>query len=167
MSPAGYSRDSNTDDDALGTGKKALVLRPAVKKTLIKGAIAIAAFSLFLNISSNLLNYLIFLGLAFGLLGLFMLYKWESRFLIGEDNVVIKRALGKERTISYRQIMDMSVAQGILARRFNCGSLFVILKEGRGGVNMMGGGSAERMEDIPDPNYIYELISSRLGPYTV
>jgi uncharacterized membrane protein YdbT with pleckstrin-like domain len=163
VSPAGYSEDSGDPMSA----RKPLVLRPAIKKTLIKGAIAIGAFSLFLNIASNLVNYLIFLGLAFGLLGLFMLYKWESKFLISEDNVVIKRALGKERTINYRQILDMSVAQGMLARRFNCGSLFMILKEGRGGVNMMGGGVAERMEDIPDPNYIYELISSRLGPYSV
>ena len=158
MSHAGYS-----DQDE---SSKQLVLRPAVKKTFIKGIIALAVFSLFLNIASNMINYLIFLALSFDLLGLFMLYKRSSKFLISEENLIVRRPLGKAKTIGYDEIVDLSVAQGVLARRFDCGSLYLILKHGRGGVNLMGGGIAERLEDIPHPNYIYDLISNRLGPFS-
>jgi hypothetical protein len=160
MSHAG-SFDKSNDQDS-----KPLIVRPQVKKTFIKGVIALGVFSLFLQIASNVVNYLIFVALAMSLLGLFMLYKSGSKFLIGEENIVIKRPLGKSRTIEYNKIIDMSVAQGILAKKFDCGSLFLIMKEVRGGVNMMGGGNAERLEDIPKPNYIYDLISSRLGPFS-
>ncbi len=156
-SPAGSSEGSEPD--------VRLTLRPAVTKTLIKGVIAIAVFSLFLEIASNLLNYLIFLALSFAMVGLYMLIKHGSKFMIGEDNIQIKRIFGKSNTVSYQDIYDISVAQGILARRFGCGSVYMILKRGRGGVNLMGGGTAEKLEDVPDPNHVFELISSKLSPF--
>lgn len=158
MSPAGFSNEDQPSSQ--------LILRPAVTKTFIKGIIALAVFSLFLNIASNIANYFIFLGLSLGLLGLFMLVKRGSKFLIGQNNIMIKRALGKSKTISYQDILDMSVSQGILAKKFDCGSVYMILKKGRGGVNLMGGGTAERLEDVAKPNYIYDIISSKLGPYS-
>jgi len=148
-----------------GSGRQ-LILRPAVTKTFIKGIIAIGVFSLFLNITSNLVHYLTFLGLSLGMLGLFMLFKNRATFKIGEENIEVKRLFGKPNSFGYEDIYDMSVAQGLLARRLNCGSVYIILKRGRGGVTLMGGGVAERLEDIPNPNYISDIISSRLGPYS-
>jgi hypothetical protein len=137
-----------------------------VTKTFIKGVIAIGVFSLFLNIASNVVHYFIFLGLSFGALGLFILYKRGSTFKIGEESIVVSRLFGHPNSFGYEDIYDISVAQGILAKRMNCGSVYVILKGGRGGVRLMGGGIAERFEDIPNPQYISELISSKLGPFS-
>jgi membrane protein YdbS with pleckstrin-like domain len=156
--PAGYTDGTQNDTR--------LVLRPKVGKTLIKGAVAIGIFSLFLNIVSNYLHYFMFLVSAFGLVGLYMLVKHASRFEIGEDDIRIKRILGKSNVISYDRIVDMSVSQGFLAKKFDCGSLYLILKGGSGGVNLMGGGKAERLEDIREPNKVYDLISSRLSPFS-
>lgn len=156
-SPAGSSESPEPD--------VRLTLRPAVTKTFIKGVIAIAVFSLFLEIASNFLNYLIFLALSFAMVGFYMLIKHGSKFMIGEDNIEIKRIFGKSNTVSYQDIYDISLAQGILAKRFGCGSVYMILKKGRGGVNLMGGGTAEKLEDVPDPNHVFELISSKLSPF--
>jgi len=158
MSPAG-----STDETAPETR---LILRPKVTKTLIKGAIAIGVFSIFLNVATEFLNYLIFLALAFGCLGLYMWIKHDSIFALGQDNIKIKRKTRKSRSINYTDIYDISVAQGILAKRFGCGSVYIILKKGGGSVKMMGGGSAEKLDDVTNPNYIVELISSRLGPFS-
>ncbi len=95
-----------------------------------------------------------------------MLYKRHSTFKIGEENIVVSRLFGRPNSFGYDDIYDISVAQGILAKRFDCGSVYIILKRGRGGVRMMGGGVAERLEDVPKPNYISDLIASRLGPYS-
>jgi len=158
MSPAGSSDDQEP--------RSQLTLRPVVSKTLIKGALAIGVLSLFLNIASNLVNYFIFLALSFGAVGIFMLFKHQSTYLLGDDAIMIKRRIGKSNTISYRDILDMSISQGMLARRFKCGSVYMVLKHGIGGQKMLGGGTAERLYDIPNPNYIYDLISSKLGPFS-
>jgi hypothetical protein len=159
VSPAGFSDENQRE-------AKRLILQPEVTKTLIKGVIPLAVLSLFLNIAPNLANYFLFVGVWFAVLGLYMLVKRNSKFMIGEDNIMVKRVLGKSKTISYLDILDLSVSQGMLARKFKCGSVYLILKGGKGGVNLMGGGSAERLDDVPNPNYIYDLIASRLGPYS-
>lgn len=158
MSPAGYSENSEPE--------KRLILRPMVAKSFIKGVIGIAIFSLFLNILQNLINYFIFLAISFGMLGLYMLIKHSSKFQIGEENIVIKRVIGKSNTVNYKDIYDMSVAQGVLAKKFKCGSVYMILKGGRGGATLMGGGTAEKLEDVPNPSNVFDLISSRLGMFS-
>jgi uncharacterized membrane protein YdbT with pleckstrin-like domain len=158
MSPVGSTDESPPE--------KRLILRPQVTKSFIKGAIAIGVFSIFLNVETEFLNYLIFLAIAFGSLGIYMWIKHEATFALGEDSIQIKRKIGKARSIDYTDIYDISISQGILAKRFDCGSVYVILKKGRGSVTMMGGGTAERLEDVPNPNYIFDLISSRLGPFS-
>lgn len=157
-SPVGSSESSEPETR--------LTLRPVVTKSFIKGVIAIAVFSLFLQVASNLLNYFIFLALSFGFLGLYMFIKHKSKFMIGEENIVIKRVFGKSNTVTYQNIYDMSVAQGMLAKRFKCGSVYMILKQGIGGATLMGGGTAERLDDVPNPSYVYDLISSRLGVFS-
>jgi hypothetical protein len=158
MSPAGSSDSSEPE--------KRLVLRPSVTKTFVKGIVGIAIFSLFLQIAHNLINYFIFLALTFGMLGMYMVIKHGAKFQLGEENVVIKRVIGKSNTVRYQDIVDMSVAQGLLAKRFKCGSVYLILQRGRGSANLMGGGVAERLDDVPNPSYVFDLISSRLGMFS-
>lgn len=158
MSPAGSSNNSDPNSE--------LTLRPSVAKTFIKGVIGIAVFSVFLNISSNFVNYLIFLCLTLGLLGGLVFIKHLSTFVLGEETIVIKRFLHQANTIAYTDVLDMSIAQGFLAKRFRCGSVYMILKHGRGSVKILGGGTAERLDDVPNPVYIHELISSKLGPFS-
>jgi hypothetical protein len=42
----------------------------------------------------------------------------------------------------------------------------MILKSGEGSVKLMGGGRAERLEDIPSPQLVYDYIAARLGPFS-
>lgn len=141
-------------------------LHPTVLKTFTKGVIAIAVFSVFLEVNSKtFVNYLIFLAVSFAFLGLIVLVKHRARYELGEDSLLIKRFLRKPNLVSYGDIGDMSVAQGMLARRFGCGTVYMILKEGKGSVRVLGGGSAEQLEDVHDPNGVFNLISSRIGPF--
>ncbi len=157
MSPAGSSSNSMSGDR--------LTLRPVVTKTFLKGVIAIVVFSVFLDIGpSNFTNYLIFLSISLGALVIYALVKRQSSFDLMEDKIEIKRLFGKSNTVAYRDILDISISQGILARRFKCGTVYLVLKQGRGSVKVMGGGTAEQLQDIPDPNHIFELVSDRLGP---
>ena len=143
-----------------------LVLRPAVAKTLVKGILAIAVFSLFLNVGpSNFSNYLIFLAISFGLLIAFAAIKQMARYELREEELTIKRIRGGTTTIDYRNIIDISVAQGILAKKFNCGSVYIMLNSGRGSVRVLGGGAAEQLDDVPDPQRVCDFISSRIGQF--
>lgn len=156
MSPAGFTSET-----------EALVLRPAAAKTFVKGVIAIAVFSVFLQINpSTVGNYLIFLALALGSSAAIALMKRTSVFTVDGDGIKVKRFMKAQSLVAYDNILDMSVAQGMLARRFNCGTVFFILKSGRGSVKVMGGGTAERLEDVPDPNGVYGFIANRLGPFS-
>ena len=143
-----------------------LTLRPVVLKTFVKGLIAVAIFSVFLQINpKTYFNYLIFLGLSIGLVGMVVIVKGRSVFVIDDDGIKVKRFMKSLNLVNYDNILDMSVSQGMLARRFNCGTVFFILKSGKGSVKVMGGGVAERLEDVHDPKGVYEYISSQLGPF--
>jgi hypothetical protein len=170
MSPAG----STSEDPPEGFPN----LRPVVTKTFVKGVIGLAVFSLLMQLSlANLVNYLIFLCLSFGLLAGYMFYKRGSTFEVGDDAIVVRRPAGfpasllrrhsspRELTVSYDDIADVSVAQGILAKRFHCGSIYLILKHGEGSMRLMGGGTAERLHDIPNPNFVCRYMIDRLSPY--
>lgn len=156
MSRAGF-----TNEDVEG-----LAFRPVVLKTFLKGVIAVAVFSVFLQINpSTIVNYLIFLALALSAAAVLSLVKRQTTFAIDDDGIHIKRMFQKANLIKFENIYDMSVAQGILAKRFNCGTVFLILKSGRGSVRIMGGGVAEKLEDVRDPNGVIEALSSRLSPF--
>lgn len=159
LSPAG-----STSEDGL---EGRLILRPTIAKTFLKGVIGIAVFSVFLQLNwANLVHYLIFLGISLGLLLAFVLLKRSSTFQLGDESLVVKRLFRAANSISYQDVLDISVAQGMLARRFHCGTVFLLLKSGRGGARAMGGGVAELLEDVPHPDRVYELIASRLSPYS-
>ncbi len=153
---AGYTTE--TSDEA------PLTLRPTVAKTFLKGVIAIGAFSLVLEVGpSNFINYLIFVGLSLAVLVVGLLAKKSSSFRFEDDALVIRRPLRRATSIAYRDIIDLSVSQGMLAKRFNCGTVYVLLKTGSGSLKVMGGGSGEQLEDVRDPDHVYEMVSSRLG----
>jgi hypothetical protein len=95
-----------------------------------------------------------------------MYFKHRSTFFIGEEDIMIKRPLGKKITVHYEDIFDMSVAQGMLAKRLDCGSVYMILKKGYGGVTLMGGGVAEKLDDVPKPQTVYDLISTKMSPFS-
>lgn len=138
-------------------------LRPAVKKTFIKGMIAIGVFSLFLEIKpSTFGNYLIYLALSVGLLTAYAFSKQRTVFEFGEEDLEVRRLLRKPKHIPYHDVTDIVISQGMLAKRFNCGSVYLVLKRGRGNVRLMTGGTAERLEDVPDPDGVFEAVSSRL-----
>ncbi|HXW37349.1 MAG TPA: PH domain-containing protein [Nitrososphaerales archaeon] len=161
MSPAGSTSSVQAEKG------RALVLRPAVSKTFLKGLIAIGAFSIFLQINpATFTNYLIFLALSVGLVSVVVALKHQTKIEIGDESLTVKRLFRPKSIVRYLDILDISVSQGMLARRFDCGTVFMLLKSGGGGsVHVMGGGVAEQLEDVPKPKYISDLISSKLSPF--
>jgi uncharacterized membrane protein YdbT with pleckstrin-like domain len=140
--------------------------RPVVLKTFLKGALAVAVLSPFLEINpKTYVNYIIFLAITLGLAAALSLVKRQTRFKIDDDGIHVKRMFQKPNLIKYNNILDVSVAQGMLAKKFNCGTVFVILKEGKGSVRLMGGGMAEKLEDVRNPDQVMDLVSSKLGPF--
>ena len=141
-------------------------LRPAVKKTFIKGIIAIGIFSLFLEINpSTLDNYFIYLALSVSLLAAYAFTKRRTVFEFGEEGLEVRRLLRKPKCILYNDVADIVISQGTLAKRFKCGSVYLVLKRGRGNARLMTGGTAERLEDVPDPDGVLKVVSSRLSPF--
>jgi hypothetical protein len=139
------------------------LLRPVISKTFVKGAIGIALFSIFLEVNaSNIVNYLIFVLVSFLLVALYSLYKRSSNYKLGDEALIITRPLRASRRVRYADIADLSVSQGILARRFHCGTVFVIMKSGRGSYAVAGGGFAEALRDVKEPAKVYDEIASRL-----
>lgn len=108
-----------------------LVTRPELKKTIIKGSILIGVFSIFLNINpKTLFNFLIFLLIAFLMLIMYALWKKAYLYEISEDGIIIKSPYSK-KLIKYNVIDDYFVSSGLLARKFNVGSIYIILKSGK------------------------------------
>lgn len=154
---------AGSTNEAQVAGQK---LRPAVKKTFIKGIIAIGIFSLFLEINpSTFVNYLIYLALSASLVAAYAFTKHRTVFEFGEEGVEVRRLLRAPRYIRYYDVGDVVISQGRLAKRFNCGSVYLVLKQGKGNVRLMTGGTAERLEDVPDPDGVFEVVTSRLSPF--
>ena len=146
--------------------EEGLELRSNVSKSALKGTIAVAVFSLFLEVSpSNLANYFTFLAIFYAMLGVYALQKRQATYVVGESGITIAPWLRARRTVAYSSIGDLSVAQGLLARRFKCGTVVIVLKGGEGHARIVGGGTAEMMKDVPDPQGVVDEISSRLTPF--
>jgi uncharacterized membrane protein YdbT with pleckstrin-like domain len=159
MSLAGYTSEERPEGP--------LTLRPTIVKTFLKGVIAIAVFSVFLQLSwANAAHYLIFLGIYFGFLVAFLVLRNRSTFVLGDESIEIKRVFRRPNSVRYQDIIDISVSQGFLARRFNCGTVLLILKSGTGNVKLLGGGVGESLEEVPNPQRVSEFISSKLSPYS-
>jgi membrane protein YdbS with pleckstrin-like domain len=141
-----------------------LVLRPAVAKSFVKGTIAIAVFSVFLQVNpSNVVKYLLFLGLYYAFIGCYMYLKHAAAYTIDEAGITLKGFLHGARLVPYSDIVNLSIAQGLLARRFGCGTVFIDTKGSAGSARTFEGSSAEALRDVRNPTSVVEAISSRLS----
>jgi membrane protein YdbS with pleckstrin-like domain len=151
----------------MSTSSDELLIRPAVTKTFFKGLIAIGVFSLFLEVNlSNLLNYLIFLAISLSLILCYMGAKWSARYMIGKGGVTIYALWRAEKNIAYSEIQGITISQGILAKRFHCGSIYLQLAPSRKGSYIsLSGTTAETLRDVKNPQEVYETIVSAMNPF--
>lgn len=142
------------------------VIRPTVAKTFVKGLIAIGLFSVFLQVnSSNLLNYFIFVLISIVLVLGYMGTKWSAKYSIGTTALSVAPLFRAEKIIPYSEIEGLSVSQGILAKRFRCGSIYVQLaRKRKGSYVSFAGGMAETLRDVKNPTEVYERIVSAMNP---
>jgi hypothetical protein len=144
-----------------------LVIHPAVTKTFFKGLIAIGVFSLFLEVNpANLENYFIFLAISISLVLCYMGSKWSARYVVGAGGVTIYALLRAEKNIAYSEIEGLTISQGMLAKRFNCGSIYLQLGARRKGSYIsLTGTTAETLRDVKNPNEVYARIVSSMNPF--
>lgn len=120
--------------------------RPFMKKTLVKFAIVFAVVSLLLSPLFFFVPLLIPFWFAFCLV-FFVLYYFNKNaytYFITDKSVRIEKSWffgNYAREITFDQIRDVHVMQGLLARMFNCGSLVFITTTGLE-VGYVGGGAA-------------------------
>jgi len=146
--------------------QSARALKSNVTKTFVKGTIGLAVFSLFLEVSpSNFLNYLIFLGISYAILLVYMLLKRFAVYRIDDTGVSIERPFRKEIHVPYEDVRGLSYAQGMLAKRFGCGTVYIELKRGKGTHRAWGGGEVLALRDLPKPIELYNEISNTIGPF--
>lgn len=144
-----------------------ILLRPQVKKSLLKGTLAVAVFSAFLQIgTAKILDYLIFLAIFYALLAVYMFSKHSTVYLIDDSGIRTKSILRAPRYLHFDSISDVSVAQGYFAKRFDCGTVFIELRGKGGSVVMFGGGSAEALRDVSEPAKVMEEIVARVSPFS-
>lgn len=130
-----------------------LVSRPKVSKTIIKGTIIIAIFSIFLKINSHtIFDYLIFLAIAYFSIFLYILWKRSYTYEIMDDKIVIKSPL-KQKIIKYSEISDEFISSGFLAKRFNCGSIYLILNKN----------TVSIIKDVENPEKIEDEIRMHMS----
>lgn len=127
-----------------------MVIRPKVEKTVVKGTILILAFSLFLDFY-KVLAFLEFLGISFALLLLYTAWKRAITYEFGDDGIKISSPFRK-KVIPYSSIDDAFVSAGFLARRFRCGSIYIVTKDRR----------VELIRDIPNPQEAFEILRRKV-----
>ena len=79
---------------------------------------------------------------------------------------MVRRFPFKRKRIPYLDIVGLSISQGVLAKRFKCGSVFLVLKNGRGNTRIMGGGTAEKLEDVRDSDALRKSVADRTSLFT-
>lgn len=120
--------------------------KPFMKKTLIKFAIVFVVATILLSFVFILLPMLIPFWLAFCFV-FFIVYYFNKNaytYFITEKSVRVEKSWffgSYAREITFDQIRDVHVMQGILARMFNCGSLVFVTTTGLE-VGYVGGGAA-------------------------
>jgi uncharacterized membrane protein YdbT with pleckstrin-like domain len=140
-----------------------ITLRPSVTKTFAKGGIAIAVFSIFLNVTpSKLLNFAIFIAISLLMVLGYASLKKTNEYVLTEKSITMRSLLRAEKVINYSDISDLSVSQGVLARKFDCGTIFINVRAKPAPYAALGGGMAEVLRDVKHPSEICETISSHL-----
>lgn len=141
-------------------------LRSNVTKTFLKGTIGLAIFSLFLEVGpSNFVKYLVFLGISYAILLVYMLLKKSTVYRIDDSGISIERPFRREIRVTYENIQGLSYAQGMLAKRFGCGTVYVELKTGKGTHRTLAGGAVLALRDVPRPVEVYNEITEMVGPF--
>ena len=141
-------------------------LKPNVTKTLIKGTIGLVVFSLFLEVNpSNFVSYLVFLAISYAVLLVYMLFKRSSVYRIDSDGILVRRPYRRDIDVPYENVRGLSYAQGMLAKRFGCGTVYIELKRGKGTHRAWGGGEVLALRDVPRPLEVYNQISNMVGPF--
>ena len=120
--------------------------KPFLKKTVIKFALIFIVATILLSFVFVFLPLLIPFWLAFSFI-FFLFYYFDKRaftYYISDKSVRIEKSWifgSYVREITFDQIRDVHVMQGILARMFNCGSLVFVTSTGLE-VGYIGGGAA-------------------------
>lgn len=135
------------------TGRlRAGYIRPTVKKTIVKGTIAVAIFSLFMKITpSNINAYLMFLVIWYSFLVLYILWKKSYKYQFNGNSITFITPL-KSFTVSLENVDNSFVSQGPLAKRFYCGSVYLIL-----------GKDVKRIWDVSFPQEMEQEIRRYIG----
>jgi hypothetical protein len=142
------------------------VLKPNVSKSLLKATLAMAVLTPFLTLNwSTLPSYILFLGVYYLMVGLYMLNKEATVYRFESSGIHVSRPWREETVIQYDNILGIGVGQGMLARRFHCGTLYVELKKGKGTHRSVAGVGVVPLKDIPDPERVYKEISDATGVF--
>ena len=128
-----------------------LVTRPTAAKTIVKGTVLIFAFSLFLDFY-KIFAFLAFLAIVYAMLFLYIAWKKSHVYEFRDEEILIKTPFSTKR-ILYSQIDDAFISVGFLAKRFNCGSIYLILKDRR----------VEIIKDIPNPEHAFEILRRKVA----
>jgi uncharacterized membrane protein YdbT with pleckstrin-like domain len=143
-----------------------ITLRPSVTKTFAKAGIAIVVFSMFLNVNpSKLLNFAIFIAVSLLMVLAYASLKKANKYTLTEKGIIVRSFLRAEKVINYSDISDLSISQGILAKKFDCGTIFINIRSKPAPYAVLGGGMAEALRDVKHPSKIFETISSHLQPF--
>ena len=141
-------------------------LKSNVTKSLIKGTFAIAVLSVFLRINYRTFpSYLLFLGFAYAFIGVYMYNKEYTTYTLGDAGISIRKRFGKEIDIPYANIQGLAYSQGMLARRFKCGTVYVELKRGKGSHRSPEGLGVVILKDVPDPTGLIKELEDLMSPY--
>jgi len=136
-----------------------------VTKSFLKGTMAIAVLSIFLNVNpSTYGNYVIFLGITYAIIAGYMVLKGSTLYTIGEEGIEVRRRWRSSASVSYSNIGGLGYSQGMLAKRFHCGTIYLELKTGKGSLKSLSGVGVFPLRDVRNPVELMHEISNRLGP---
>lgn len=142
-----------------------VTVRPSVTKTIAKGGIAIVVFSIFLNVTpAKLLNFVIFVAISLLMVAVYASLKKANEYVLTDKGITLRSLLRAEKVINYSDILDLSISQGILARRFDCGTIFIFVRTKVGAYAASRGGMAEALRDVKRPSEVFDAISSHMQP---
>jgi len=126
--------------------------KQGIEKTTIKSAIALLVFSLVLEISAkNFTDYLIFVGIWFGMTVAYEFYKYTSRHMLMDEGIQIK-TIFKTSLIYYFNIRDVFIIEGFLQRRFGLSSVYIVTPKG-----------AIAFRDVRDGRTLLNEIEDKIG----
>lgn len=127
-----------------------LVAKPIISKTIVKGTILILVFSSFLNFE-KIISFLIFLLISFISLFAYAYWKKSHTYVFEDDGIRVKTPFNSS-FVSYSDIDDAFISVGFLARKFNCGSIYIIKKNKQVVI----------IKDIPRVEEYFEILKRKV-----